>query len=373
MRLLPRFIMPVLLLLFGGMPALAQNGAWTVSEAKGTVTVIDARGQRSAKAGTELLSGATVRTAARSSAVLVRGREFVTLRQNAQLRIPEAARERGLVQIIQDYGSALFNIGKQPNPHFGVETPYLAAVVKGTTFVIAVSSDAASLQVTEGAVEASTNDGGVRELIRPGAVAMIAAGDPLRMVIEGEGARVVDSPARAQGGPAAAGAPGSSFEAASEPATPQSQQQARIDEAIVSTPRDLGKVSNGFVGGEVAVLAAAVVADNTGRGNAAAVGSSGGRGEGNAVCAGGSCSGQGGNGNNNGGGAGNDNGTPGNGNGNGAPGGGGNGGGNDGAGSPGNGGNGGGRGNGNGGGPRPRGSDTVVPRADLTSTPASAR
>jgi hypothetical protein len=123
--------MTVILLLFGGMLALAQNGAWTVSEAKGTVTVIDARGQRSAKAGTKLLSGATVRTAARSSAVLARGREFVTLRQNAQLRIPEAARQRGLVQIIQDYGSALFNIGKQPNPHFGVETPYLAAVVKG--------------------------------------------------------------------------------------------------------------------------------------------------------------------------------------------------------------------------------------------------
>ncbi len=61
----------------------------------------------------------------------MRGREFMTLRQNAQLRIPELALERGLVQIIQDYGSALFNIGKQPNPHFGVETPYLAAVVKG--------------------------------------------------------------------------------------------------------------------------------------------------------------------------------------------------------------------------------------------------
>ncbi len=65
MRLLSCFIMPLLLLLFGGMPTLAQNGAWTVSEAKGTVTVIDARGQRSAKAGTELLSGAMVRPAAR--------------------------------------------------------------------------------------------------------------------------------------------------------------------------------------------------------------------------------------------------------------------------------------------------------------------
>ena len=139
MRILQRLFLPILLLLLSGTPALAQSGPWTVSEAKGTVTVIDAQGQRPARVGTQLAPGAMVRTAARASAVLVRGNEFVTMRQNAQLRIAPAQRERGIVQILQDYGSALFNIGKQPNPHFGVETPYLAAVVKGTTFVITVS------------------------------------------------------------------------------------------------------------------------------------------------------------------------------------------------------------------------------------------
>jgi len=198
MRIVQRLILPLLLLLFGGVPALAQSGSWTVSEAKGSVTIIDARGSRAAKVGAQLAEGATVRTAAQSSAVLVRGKEFVTMRQNAQLRIAPAERERGIVQILQDYGSALFNIGKQPNPHFGVDTPYLAAVVKGTTFVITVTNEGASLQVTEGAVETSTLDGGAVELIRPGSVAMIAAADPLRMVIEGEGRKVLDSPARAQ-------------------------------------------------------------------------------------------------------------------------------------------------------------------------------
>ncbi|MFM7349827.1 MAG: FecR domain-containing protein [Erythrobacter sp.] len=278
MQHLSRVLLPLLVLLIGGTSAIAQNGAWTVSEAKGVVLVVDARGQRAAKAGTELAAGATVRTEARSSAVLVRGKEFVTLRQNAQLRIPTAAaaRERSLVQIIQDYGSALFSIGKQPNPHFGVETPYLAAVVKGTTFVITVSRQAATLQVTEGAVEASTREGAVRELIRPGAVAMIAAGDPLRMVIEGDGKRVVDSPARGNGGAAAApsGEPGSAFEAASQdsgaapPAPTQARSDSRLDQPVVSTPQSLGRMSNGFVGGEVAVLALAAASD-TGRGKLA--------------------------------------------------------------------------------------------------------
>ncbi|MFY8048447.1 MAG: FecR domain-containing protein, partial [Erythrobacter sp.] len=280
--------MPLLLLLFSGATAYAQDGPWAVSEAKGVVTVIDAKGQRPAKAGMQLASGATIRTDARASAVLVRGKEFVTLRQNAQLRIAPAVRERGVIQILQDYGSALFNIGKQPNPHFGVETPYLAAVVKGTTFVITVSPEGASLQVTEGAVETSTLDRGVSELIRPGAVAMIAAVDPLRMVVEGEGRRVLDSPARGAAGGAAA--PAAAPAAQSYGASQGQGASARIENAIVSSPQDLGAVSNGFVSGEVAVLAAVVVSDNTGRGGAAPVGNSGGRSDDGLVCASGSCS-----------------------------------------------------------------------------------
>ncbi|WP_172835900.1 FecR domain-containing protein [Porphyrobacter sp. CACIAM 03H1] len=352
-----RILLPLLLLLFSGTPALAQSGPWTVSEVKGVVTVVDARGQRPATVGTALAAGATIRTDSRASAVLVRGEEFVTMRQNAQLRIAPAERERGIIQILQDYGSALFNIGKQPNPHFGVETPYLAAVVKGTTFVITVSREGASLQVTEGAVETSTLDGGARDLIRPGAVAIIAAADPLRMVVEGEGRRVIDSPARSAGG-ASAGSPppaASLRPAAYEPSGAYDRGRPRIGEAILSTPRDLGEVTGGFVSGEVVVLAAAVVADNTGRGNAAPVGNSRGRADDGVVCANGTCGaggdrggGSGGNGNPGGGGNGNGNPGGGGGNGDGNPGGGGNGNGSPGAGGGNGNSNPGGGGNGNG-------------------------
>ncbi|ANK12060.1 FecR family protein [Erythrobacter neustonensis] len=285
-RIMPRVLLAFLALILGSTPALAQASGWSVSEARGTVTLADASGTRPAKPGAVLAAGTMVRTGAGSSAVLVRGREFVTMRHNAQLRIAPTARERGIVQIIQDYGSALFRIGKQANPHFGVDTPYLAAVVKGTTFVITVSEQGASLQVTEGAVETATLDGGARELIRPGAVAMIAAGDPLRMVIEGQGQRVIDSPARAANtsgntAPAASATPAPSADAPVSPGGPASsapeasngastnsteREQARIDHAIVSAPQDLGEMSQGFVSGEVAVIAAAIIPETPGRG-----------------------------------------------------------------------------------------------------------
>ena len=311
MRILQRLVLPLLLLLFSGGPALAQGAVWTVSEAKGVVTVIDSQGTRPAKVGAPLAPGATVRTAARASAVLVRGKEFVTMRQNAQLRIAPAQRERGIVQILQDYGSALFNIGKQPNPHFGVDTPYLAAVVKGTTFVITVTNEGASLQVTEGAVETSTLDGGAVELITPGNVAMIAAADPLRMVVGGEGRKVMDSPARGTAPAPSAAAPAPAAGGAAEPAAPPSRQalpepalgapdtSPRIDQAILSTPQDLGRISNGFAGGEVVVLAAVMVSDVRGEGNAGGNsgegtdGGSGGRPDDGVVCAGGTCTGGG--------------------------------------------------------------------------------
>ena len=89
-----------------------------------------------------------------------------------------------------------YDIGRQPNPHFGVDTPYLAAVVKGTVFSITVAEEGATLQVTEGAVETSTIDGGARDLILPGSVAMVAAGDDRRLIVETDGRRAHEGDAR---------------------------------------------------------------------------------------------------------------------------------------------------------------------------------
>lgn len=285
MRVLCRLFLSMLLLVFSGASAVAMNADWTISETKGAVVVIDSHGEHMATIGLAVAPGATVHTKARSSAVLVRGREFVTLRQNAQIRIPELSPDRSIMQIIQDYGSALFNIGKQADPHFGVKTPYLAAVVKGTTFIIAVSADGATLQVTEGAVEASTPDGGARELILPGAVAMVAAGDTMRMVIEGgEGRRVIDSPARPTTGQTTPGSrPRSGLSSAPD------RGANRVDEMIASSPGDLRSFSGGFASGEVAVLAAVIVADNSERGRVSLVNSIGGRGSDGDACFGSSC------------------------------------------------------------------------------------
>ena len=125
-----RTLLPLTLLL-SSTSAFAQSSPWIVSEVRGTVLVRSDAGERQISRGARVSSGQQVVTARNGNATLVRGSEFVTVRPNSRITIAPEERERSVIQIIQDYGSALFNIGKQKDPHFGVDTPYMAAVVYG--------------------------------------------------------------------------------------------------------------------------------------------------------------------------------------------------------------------------------------------------
>jgi hypothetical protein len=284
-----------------------------------------------------------------SRAVVVRGKDFVTVAPSSRIRIPMAqTQEAGLFDVLQEWGNAIFQIEKKPNPHFGVRTPYLAAVVKGTTFSITVADEGASLQVTEGAVETSTMDGGARDLIRPGFVAVVAASDRYRLTVQGRETKVIDSPQRpatgevsSEGPPVAGPALDDSTgtggtESGSSPVgvvsevapTVPSFDNQVILEALAPEPLNLSEVTGGLVAGSTSNQVAAVVvasrdegrdggpAPQPGAGNGSAPGDGNGN-SGNGNSGNGSGSSGSGNGNPGNGNSGNGNGNSGNGNGNG--------------------------------------------------------
>jgi hypothetical protein len=145
--------------LLSSTSAFAQAGSWSVSEASGRVVIRTVSGDRSAQRGSQVPAGATLLTGSAARAVLVRGEDFVTVAPNSRLRVPTAEQATGLFQMIEEWGNAVFRIKHLPKPHFAVQTPYLAAVVKGTTFSVTVNGDGTSLQVIDGAVEVATTDG----------------------------------------------------------------------------------------------------------------------------------------------------------------------------------------------------------------------
>jgi hypothetical protein len=182
------------LLLAFGASAAAQVPEWRVSEVSGDVRIVENGRGRAATRGALLASGSTIATAARARAVLVRGEEYVVVSPGSRLRVPDQPQGRdGIIQMLADWGTALFRIERQATPHFGVQTPYLAAVVKGTVFTVTVGEAGSSVQVTEGVVEVSTLDGGAVEMIRPGMLVSVSASDLQQLNIENDGSRSIRS------------------------------------------------------------------------------------------------------------------------------------------------------------------------------------
>jgi hypothetical protein len=143
-----------------------------------------------------LPEGAVVTTGPTGRAILRRGGEQIAL--DPKSRIVLAAGSSTKTYIRQDAGSAFFSIGKRSAPHFEVGTPFLAAIVKGTSFRVNVNGAGAAVHVTEGAVEVATVYRSAVTLVRPGASALVRAtgkaeiqllkdGAPTRTVTADEG------------------------------------------------------------------------------------------------------------------------------------------------------------------------------------------
>ncbi|MEO0440688.1 MAG: FecR family protein, partial [Pseudomonadota bacterium] len=175
-------------------PALAEAPKWKISESNGTVNVLRAGVSKIAISGGQLRAGDVVSTGRKSRAVLVRGQEYVVVSPSSRIRISEPQKSGGLFQFFNEVGNVLFRIDKKATPHFGVKTPYLAAVVKGTTFSVTVSETGTAVQVTEGAVQVSTNDGGAQKLLSPGMIGMVTQDQQFRLTITGTAQMVIDSP-----------------------------------------------------------------------------------------------------------------------------------------------------------------------------------
>src|ERR1700710_177374 len=126
--------------LFFASSALAQAPAWHVSETSGDVRIVENGRAHPAARGALVPEGAIVATGAGARAVIVRAHDYVVVSPASRVRVPTFQQQggSGLIQMITDAGTALFRIQHQATPHFGVQTPYLAAVVKGTVFTVTV-------------------------------------------------------------------------------------------------------------------------------------------------------------------------------------------------------------------------------------------
>ncbi len=241
--------------LLSSSAAYAGAPGWQVSEISGNVTVARKGVVKIAQRQTKLAAGDVIKTGPKGRAVLLRGGEYLVVSPASHIEIAEPATSGKVTQIIEYLGNVLFRIDKKETPHFGVKTPYMAAVVKGTTFSVSVSQEGTAVQVTEGAVEVSTLDGGASELVTPGVIGMINSADPFDLVVIDGERRVIESPNK----PAAAGGKTDQVTAVKSTSAPIttadkpdfSNLSGVVSAAIGEDGVELAELTNGLVRGDV--------------------------------------------------------------------------------------------------------------------------
>ncbi|MDA9505963.1 membrane protein [Bradyrhizobium sp. CCBAU 11386] len=150
----------------------AEDGVWSVSKAAGEVWVATNGAQQVSLNQQEALKpGDTIRTGRNGRVLLVRGEETILISPNSVVGLPAEKKDGLSTTIIQQAGSILLEVEKRNVKHFEVETPYLAAVVKGTQFSVTVNAGSTRVGVLRGQVEVSDFKTGQIAQVMPGQVA----------------------------------------------------------------------------------------------------------------------------------------------------------------------------------------------------------
>src|SRR6185312_20968 len=165
-----RAVLALAMLLTASFGALAaEGGVWSVSKSSGEVW-ITATGAAPASLTQQvtLNAGDTIRTGPNGRVLLMRGEETILISPNSVIGLPTESKDGLATTILQQAGSILLDVEKRNVKHFEVETPYLAAVVKGTQFRVTVNAGKTTVDVVRGQVEVAD--------FKSGQIAQVMAG-----------------------------------------------------------------------------------------------------------------------------------------------------------------------------------------------------
>lgn len=216
-----RFLLLAVLTLLACVPAnaFAQEPSWRMTSQAGEVRVLlPGHPVRPARLNEIIPEGSVVITSANSSAVIENGLQRMTMSANSRLTIAQM-RSDGITRIFQDVGTVLFQVDHRSTPHFRVETPLLAAIVKGTTFRVINHRMYDSVVVENGLVEVDANQGDETHDVPTGNAVTIARNEPTRLLSGTPGSDGVIPGGGGVGAQGTAGAMGGHARLASAPAS----------------------------------------------------------------------------------------------------------------------------------------------------------
>jgi hypothetical protein len=151
----------------------AKLAPWRVIELKGEArTRVPGTAFEPLKVGDEVPIGNEVVTGRNSELVLERAKDHMILSAATWVRLAPPQPGGLLDRFIQSIGTIIYDVEPRHDRSFGVEAPYVAAVVKGTRFIVTAGTRQSSVRVERGKVLVTAADGKGSALVEAGGIAV---------------------------------------------------------------------------------------------------------------------------------------------------------------------------------------------------------
>ncbi len=139
------------------MSGIALADDWTAVRLRGQMLELVGKQWQPIGRGAVVADGTAVRSLGNGYADFVRGTETLSIGPNTQIKIADqaVAGSKPFTTVTEYLGTVEIDADVENVKHFAVETPYLAAVVKGTRFVVTSGPGGASVTVDRGHVAVS--------------------------------------------------------------------------------------------------------------------------------------------------------------------------------------------------------------------------
>lgn len=161
------------LVVWSGLSGLALADDWMVDRLRGDVLVMSGDSWLPLQRGDIVSDSSRIRSVEGSRVTFTRGAEAIELSGATEIRIFDQQGER-MTTIMQAYGTVTVEAERLQIQHFSVQTPFLAAIVKGTRFTVHSDDAQSSVDVARGLVQVQDYTHGVATDIAPGQTAVVS-------------------------------------------------------------------------------------------------------------------------------------------------------------------------------------------------------
>ena len=151
------------LAILGVSTAVADD--WTAVRLRGGVFALENGGWTQLVRGSVVSDDRVIKSAPGGRITLVRGSETIELGSNTTAQISDRS---GFTTVYNHEGTVGIDAEARNVKHFAVQTPFLAAVVKGTAFTVQSSSTASTVTVARGTVEVEDEQNDARVNVAAG-------------------------------------------------------------------------------------------------------------------------------------------------------------------------------------------------------------